>query len=69
MDSTTIAAFATATGTLILAVATFASVRSAVSTARTAERSFHAGLRPLLFPSHFHDPELKIRWGDDHSAR
>jgi hypothetical protein len=47
----TISALATAAGTLVLAVATFASVRSANRAARVAERALFAGLRPLLVPS------------------
>jgi hypothetical protein len=64
----TISALATAGGTLVLAIATFASVRSANRAARTAERQFAEGLRPLLFPSHLEDADQKIRWGDDHWA-
>ena len=45
-DWTTIASLGTAAGTLILASATFASVRSANKVARVAERSFEFGLRP-----------------------
>jgi len=48
IDSVTVSALATAGGTLVLAVATFASVRSANRAARAAERSLLAGLRPLL---------------------
>ena len=47
-DWVTISALATAGGTLILALATFASVRSANRAARVAERSLLVGLRPLL---------------------
>jgi hypothetical protein len=61
-----ISSLATAVGTLVLAMATFASVRSANNAARTAERSFEIGLVPLLFPSRLEDPAQKIRWGDDH---
>jgi len=50
-DWATIASFATAVGTLVLAVATFSSVRSANRSARIAERSFLIGLRPSLAPS------------------
>jgi hypothetical protein len=46
-----ISALATGFGTLVLAVATFAAVRSANRAARAAERSLLAGLRPLLVPS------------------
>ena len=66
LNWTTIASLATAAGTLILAIATFASVRSANYAARTAERAFKVGLRPLLFPSRLEDATQKIRWGDDH---
>src|SRR5271156_6039646 len=65
-DGTTVSALATAGGTLILAIATFASVRSANYAARTAERAFQVGLRPVLFPSHLEDAAQKIRWVDDH---
>jgi hypothetical protein len=68
-DWSTISALATAGGTLVLAVATFASVRSANSAARTAERTLQAGLRPLLFPSRFDDPVQKITWIDDHLTK
>jgi hypothetical protein len=67
-DWPTIASLATAGGTLVLAVATFASVRSANRAARTAERSLQAGLRPLLLPTRPDDPPLKILWQDRHKA-
>lgn len=51
MDWTTISSLATAGGTLVLAVATFASVRSANRAARLAEQSLLVGLRPVLMPS------------------
>jgi hypothetical protein len=66
MDWTTVASLATAGGTLVLAIATFASVRSANNAARTAERALQVGLVPLLFPSRLEDGAQKIRWGDDH---
>jgi hypothetical protein len=68
-DWTTTSSLATAAGTLVLAVATFASVRSANRAARTAERALQAGMRPLLVPSRFDDPVEKIMWGDDHWAK
>jgi hypothetical protein len=55
-DITTIAELGTAGGTLILAVATFGSVRSANRAARVAERSLQLGLRPLLVQSRPEDP-------------
>jgi hypothetical protein len=57
---TTVSSLATAGGTLVLAVATFASVRSANRAARAAERSLLAGLRPLLVPSRLEDSEQKV---------
>lgn len=60
IDWTTVSSLATAGGTLVLAVATFASVRSANRAARTAERSLLAGLRPLLVPSRLGDSEQKV---------
>jgi hypothetical protein len=65
----TIADLATASGTLVLAVATFSSVRSANRSARVAERSLLVGLRPLLMPSRFEDPPEKVSFGDGHWAR
>jgi hypothetical protein len=65
-DWATISALATAGGTLVLAIATFASVRSGNRTARAAERSLLAGIRPLLLPSRIQDPEEKISFQDDH---
>ena len=59
-DWVTISALATAGGTLILALATFASVRSANRAARAAERSLLAGLRPLLVPSRVEDPTQRV---------
>jgi hypothetical protein len=61
-DWTTISSLATAGGTLILAVATFSSVRSANRAARTAERALQVGLRPVLMPSRLEDPPEKMRW-------
>jgi hypothetical protein len=56
----------TAGGTLVLAVATFASVRSANRAGRNAERALQVGLRPVLFASRPHETIQKIRWGDSH---
>lgn len=68
IDWSTVASMATAGGTLVLGLATFASVRSAQRAARTAERSLLAGLRPLLFASRAEDPSVKVMWGDQHFA-
>jgi hypothetical protein len=59
-DWTTVSALATGGGTLVLALATFASVRSANRAARAAERSLQAGLRPLLVPSRLDDGSQKV---------
>src|ERR1700684_2455428 len=59
---------ATAVGTLVLAVATFSSVRSGNRQGRNAERALNARLRPVLFSSRPHETTQKIRWGDDHWA-
>jgi len=67
-DWVTISALATATGTLVLAVATFASVRSANRAARVAEQAFLIGQRPLVMPSRLDDPSAKMMWGDEHWA-
>jgi hypothetical protein len=63
-DWATISALATAGGTLVLALATFASVRSANRAARVAERSLLAGLRPLLIPSRLEDAPQKITFAE-----
>ena len=68
-DWVTISSLATAGGTLVLAVATFGSVRSANRAARTAERALQVGLRPLLMPSRLEDPLIKVMWVDGHHAR
>jgi hypothetical protein len=63
-DWVTISSLATAGGTLVLAVATFSSVKSANRSARLAERSLLAGQRPLLIPSKDDDPMERVRFGD-----
>jgi hypothetical protein len=63
-DWPTIASLSTAGGTLVLAVATFSSVQSANRTARAAERSLLAGLRPVLVPSRLEDPAEKVSFMD-----
>ena len=68
-DWASIATFATAIGTLVLAVATFAAVRSSNRSARIAEAAFEVNLRPVLVTSRLDDPVQKIRWIDDHWAR
>ena len=66
IDWTTVATFATAIGTLVLAVATFAAVRSANMAARVAEAGFRVSLRPVLVTSKLEDPVQKVTWIGDH---
>jgi hypothetical protein len=68
-DWSTAASLATAGGTLVLALATFISVRSANRASRVAEYSMQIGIRPLLMPSRLEDQVQKIMWGDEHWAR
>jgi hypothetical protein len=63
-DWVTISSLATAGGTLVLAIATFSSVKSSNRSARVAERSLLAGLRPVLIPSNENDPTERLRFGD-----
>lgn len=59
-DWATISSLATAGGTLVLALATFASVRSANRSARIAEVALQEQRRPVLAPSRLEDPVQKI---------
>ncbi|HEX3489413.1 MAG TPA: hypothetical protein VHU92_08715 [Streptosporangiaceae bacterium] len=61
---TTVADLATGAGTLVLAVATFASVRSANRSTATAQEALQAGLRPVMMNSRFQDPRQKVMFGD-----
>jgi hypothetical protein len=63
-DTATIASLATAAGTLVLAVATFASTRSANHSARIAERALDLNLRPVLIPAHEWEPTERITFND-----
>jgi hypothetical protein len=64
VDWAVVASLATAAGTLVLAVATFAAVRSANQAARTAEHSLLAALRPLFVPSRLQDDMQKVLFVD-----
>jgi hypothetical protein len=64
-DWATISSLATAGGTLVLAFATFGSIKSANRAARVAEQSLLAGLRPLLIPSREEDTPERVRFGDN----
>jgi hypothetical protein len=64
-DWTTIASLSTAGGTLVLAIATFASVRSANRAARASEVAVMTRLRPLLVPSRLGEPDEKVGFQDE----
>jgi hypothetical protein len=66
MNAEVIASLTTAGGTLVLAIATFASTRSANQAARVAERSLLAGLQPVLMHGRLDDPQQKIGFSDSH---
>jgi hypothetical protein len=63
-DWATIASLATAGGTLVLAIATFSSIRSSNRSARVAERALLVGQRPVLIPSRDDDLDELVRFGD-----
>ena len=63
-DAGTIASLATAGGTLILALATFASTRWANRAARVSEQALKVGLRPVLFNARPQDPAQKVGFAD-----
>ncbi|MGD0453507.1 MAG: hypothetical protein ABSB69_07900 [Solirubrobacteraceae bacterium] len=65
-DTGTIASLATAGGTLVLAIATFSSTRSANRAARVSEQALKVGLRPVLFNARPQDPPQKVGFVDDH---
>jgi hypothetical protein len=65
-DWSTIASVGTAAGTLVLAIATFVSVRSSRRSALASERALLAAIRPVLVTSRLEDPGEKIAFADDH---
>ena len=65
----TAASLATAGGTLVLALATFASVRSSNRSARIAELALQEQRRPVLVQSRLDDPLQKIMFIDGHWVR
>jgi hypothetical protein len=75
-DFSTISSLATGAGTLVLAVATFASVRSANRAARISElalqeqrQATEEQRRPLVVQSRLDDPKQKIMFQDRHWVR
>ncbi len=66
----TVSSLATGAGTLVLAVATFAAVRSSNRSARIAELALQEQRRPLLVQSRLGvDPKQKIMFVDEHWVR
>jgi hypothetical protein len=63
-DWTTISSLATGGGTLVLAVATFAAVRSSNRSARLAEQALQEQRRPVLTQSRFDDTDQKVMFID-----
>jgi hypothetical protein len=68
-DLLTISNLATGGGTLVLAIATFGSVRSANRAVRVAEQALLQNMRPVLLPTRVDDQPEKIMWSDQHWAR
>jgi len=65
-DWSTIASLATGAGTLVLAIATFSSVRASHRSARIAEQALLLNQRPVLAPAHETDPSITVNFGDRH---
>jgi hypothetical protein len=61
-DWTTISSLATGGGTLVLAIATFSSVRSSNRSARVAEQALLIRQQPFLVPSRQGDPLERVRF-------
>jgi hypothetical protein len=60
----TLADVGTAVGTLVLAGATFVSVRASARSTRIAERALLAGQRPVLAPAGLDDPAERVQFAD-----
>jgi hypothetical protein len=69
IDWVTISSLATAAGTLVLAIATFAAVRSSNRSARLAEVALQEQRRPILVPSRLDDPLQALNFADGHWSR
>ncbi len=65
-DWTSISSVLTGVGTLVLAFATFAAVRSSNRSARIAEAALQEQRRPVLVPSRLEDPLQKIMFVEGH---
>ncbi len=58
------AGWGTSIGTLVLAGATFAAVRSSSRSTRIAERALLVGMRPMLMTSRVDDPAEQVQFAD-----
>jgi hypothetical protein len=65
----TISSLATGAGTLVLAVATFAAVRSSNRSARISEQALQEQRRPIFTQSRLDDPLQKIMFVEGHWVR
>jgi hypothetical protein len=65
-DWVTLSSLATALGTLVLAIATFAAVRSSNRSAKIAETALQEQRRPVLIASRLDDPRQKLNFADGH---
>ena len=65
-DWATLSSLGTALGTLVLAIATFASVRSAKRSALVSEAALQEQRRPVLTHSRVTDPPQKMMFADRH---
>ena len=65
-DWTTVSSLATGAGTLVLAIATFAAVRSSNRSARIAELALREQRRPIFAQSRLDDPTQKIMFVEGH---
>jgi hypothetical protein len=68
-DWATISSLATAGGTLVLAFATFAAVRSSNRSARISEQALQEQRRPIFTQSRLDDPVQKIMFVEGHWVR
>jgi hypothetical protein len=68
-DWATISSLATAGGTLVLAFATFAAVRSSNRSARISEQALQEQRRPIFTQSRLDDPVQKIMFVEQHWVR
>ncbi|HEY1590361.1 MAG TPA: hypothetical protein VGF81_01100 [Solirubrobacteraceae bacterium] len=68
-DWATVSSLATAAGTLVLAVATFAAVRSSNRSARISELALQEQRRPIFTQSRLDDPVQKIMFVEGHWVR